>query len=1435
MAAPVITEVVSSNSATIVDENGDFSDWIELHNPGGEPVDLTGWGLTDSPGSPYKWVFPSRILGPGAYLGVWASSKNRAGATGHLHTNFAISAGGESIVLTSPDGTTSDLLEVPALPANTSYGRKPGDWISGFYFETPTPGAANTTPGYPDLATPPQFSKPGGLYTESFPLDISAQAGWTLYYTLDGSEPDPARVGAATNTNRVTRPYSAPLTVASRTGQPNVFSNIPTTAITPSWLPAWRPPAGEVFKGTIVRAMALDQATGRRTKIITRTYFVDPAIQSRYGNLPIVSLVSDYSHLFSSATGIYVPGSTHKGDIAKQNFFKGWVRPASIEFFESGGNPGFTGDFEISIQGSSSVASPQKGLDVIARSELGSNSIPYPLFANANVESQASQHTEFKRFILRSWGSVLSDTAFFADAYQQALAASAGLEIQAYRPAIVFINGEYWGLHEIRESNKNSWYHQARTGISRDDPGFDLLEGGGAMVDEGDAVHWNATMSYINSNNLSNDAVYSQVETRIDVKNFAEYMVHCMYAGKRDWPGQNEAKWRPRTVDGKWRWTQYDMDQGINPFGAPEYDMFQQTLGTASGYGPHVLFAKLMGNSRFRSMFINTYTDWLNSRVLSQVELARFDAMKAELDPFITEYDRRWPSTHNWNGTTLARNILVRRNNVRREQLRARFTLGADRIVTLQTDAAHGSIRCNRMLVNASTPGASASPYPWTGKYFQNQPITLEAIPLEGHEFMGWKVSVNGTVLPPVSAGSPYHSQQPSITLSLTGTTTAEALFRIIPKVDLHVWRFSNAADPLAPESTVGGGALTVTPDGDTSVADTSQGFTSAHLRVNLPIGTVLKWSLPTTGYQSPKLRFITRRSGSGAGTQTLSYTLDGSEWTALPSYSLADADPQLKQFDFSSIPGAADNPAFAVSIGFSATGGGTVGNNRFDDFVLSGVSGGSSGGSPPQIITQPVAATTVVGGSVNFQVTASGTGSLSYQWRFNGEDLPGANGPSHAVSNVASANAGAYQVVVSNGSGSVTSDSAVLSIVESSGFLINGSFEYGFAGWTVSGNLGIDATSPTNGLKHVAMNDINRSPDAVISQTFATVPGQPYTLTFDMGLVSYNNSQQRLQVDLAGTSALGSETFTMARIGTTPVRWETKQIVFTADSAATTLTFRDVSPATNALDLLLDNVRMAGPVPQVLRTLTVESTGTDGVAVTASPADDNGESAGNTDFTRTYPAGTSVEVTAPETSGTFFFKKWRKGGEDFAPTATVTVTMDESVTITAVYAEEPPVITGEPDAVVTGEGGTARFTVTASGAGTLSYQWRFNGDDIVGATSAVYQINGVQLSDAGTYEVVVSSSGGTVTSEPAELTIVTPSLTPTLSGTPGNMTIQFQAVLPGRYFLEWSDNLIDWTPIEEALVETPRLLEFEHDHNEDSPESVGQGLFYRIGFLANP
>ena len=154
------------------------------------------------------------------------------------------------------------------------------------------------------------------------------------------------------------------------------------------------------------------------------------------------------------------------------NYFEDWEKPAHIELFEPGGNLGFSQDAGINVQGGTSPASPQKGLHVIARSEYGENNISYPLFKND--PSKAKTLTEFKRFIIRAWGSLIRG-ALFNDAYAHRLLAKKDLDIQAYQPAVVFINGEYWGLHALRESNKNSWYYQSHYDIDRDNPGYDIL------------------------------------------------------------------------------------------------------------------------------------------------------------------------------------------------------------------------------------------------------------------------------------------------------------------------------------------------------------------------------------------------------------------------------------------------------------------------------------------------------------------------------------------------------------------------------------------------------------------------------------------------------------------------------------------------------------------------------------------------------------------------------------------------------------------------------------------------------------------------------------------------------------------------------------------------------------------------------------------------
>ncbi len=148
---PVISEFMADNKSTLADENGDFSDWIEIHNPAATPFALGGWYLTDTATTLAKWQFPAVTLEPGEFLIVWASGKNRRVPGAPLHTNFSLAKSGEFLALVQPNGTTTEQSFAPKFPAQAtdqSYGAR---FVS-------TPLLAGNSParyGVPTSATDP--------------------------------------------------------------------------------------------------------------------------------------------------------------------------------------------------------------------------------------------------------------------------------------------------------------------------------------------------------------------------------------------------------------------------------------------------------------------------------------------------------------------------------------------------------------------------------------------------------------------------------------------------------------------------------------------------------------------------------------------------------------------------------------------------------------------------------------------------------------------------------------------------------------------------------------------------------------------------------------------------------------------------------------------------------------------------------------------------------------------------------------------------------------------------------------------------------------------------------------------------------------------------------------------------------------------------------
>ena len=722
-----INEFLASNGHINYDPNFmELSDWIELHNKEPFAINLNGYYLTDNLSSPYKWKIEKNLMvEANGYAMIWADGNDVEN-----HTNFKLSKDGEQIGLYSPDGNLIDSIVYNIQKTDISFGRNPNDENEWLYFNTPTPNHPNISRGFSNLIScePPVFSIEGGFYQNNLMVTITSNPNTEVRYTLDCSEP-----------NENSPIYSMPINIYDKSGDPNYFSEIPTNVNPYSWIQPWQSPISTVHKATIVRAKVF-APNKVPSDIATHAYFLGPELSNAYNTLPVISLISDEKHLFSDSSGIYVPGVSYEDRQGTGNYFNDWNRPANITFFDQNGDLQFSQEVEIRTQGRTSQANPQKGLQIIASSKYGKDNIDYPFFKNCS--SKANKLTSLKRFMLRAWGSNWQ-YAMFSDAFAHSIYSKSSLDIQDYKPAVVFINGEYWGLHEIREANKNPYYFQEHYGIDRDRPGIDIIAGGFNKydIDEGDDVHWKNMVDFIINNDLSVGKNYDYLKTQMDIDNFIDYIGHTVYCGKYDWPGQNEAFWRPKTSDGRWKWIQYDMDTSFGLHGGigAEYDMISHVLnGGFNNQGAHPILKSLIVNPDFKNKFINWFMDRFNYEFSYSVTKSTLNNMVDELSPYIDEHRARWALRDdyywlNWYyNIGLINSYLENKQHLLIKHLQKEFNLGTVVPITLHHNKSYGSITLNSLNITDSV---------WGGSYFEDFPIKLTAKSISGYQFDYWEYS----------------------------------------------------------------------------------------------------------------------------------------------------------------------------------------------------------------------------------------------------------------------------------------------------------------------------------------------------------------------------------------------------------------------------------------------------------------------------------------------------------------------------------------------------------------------------------------------------------------------------------------------------------------------------------------------------------------------
>ena len=464
--APVINEVQSTNTG-LADQHGQLLDWVEIHNPDATSFDLSGYYLSDNLANRTKFQFPAgTVIAAGGYLLVWCGNATDGPTTGPYNsgqlraTGFAISSAGEPIVLSATDGTTvvdqfaALVIGTSGTPAvGRSLGRGTGVSFDTLYFYTsPTQGTVNNTSGTEAIPlAAPTFSVNGGIFTNSQSVIISTtETNAVIRYTLDGSDP--------TDSSPV---YSNALTLTSAGNTNTTNSWIPSNKdVELSYAPyydAWTAPNGSVSRINVLRARVF--RTGKApSRITTKSYLVDSAGTNRHA-FPVVSISTTPANLFSDASGIYVPGTnTYATNVVPAgywaNFFQSgsaWERSANVEIYERGGTTLLEGEIGLRINGNTTRLRPRKALRIYNRSSSGGNTwTNTQLFPDKGILS-------WDTFILRASGNDWNQS-LFRDALVSEIASGAGLDRQHSRPIVLYLSGEYWGIHNRRDRIDEPWF-----------------------------------------------------------------------------------------------------------------------------------------------------------------------------------------------------------------------------------------------------------------------------------------------------------------------------------------------------------------------------------------------------------------------------------------------------------------------------------------------------------------------------------------------------------------------------------------------------------------------------------------------------------------------------------------------------------------------------------------------------------------------------------------------------------------------------------------------------------------------------------------------------------------------------------------------------------------------------------------------------------------
>ena len=583
----VINELMQSNVDCIMDDLNEFPDsWVELCNAGTGEVNLGDYRLGITQNADEAWPLPGRVLQPGEHVLVFCDKVGSNTDTG-IHADFRLESGKGGALFLFRGGDVADgLTTLKKQPApNIAYGRKTDGDDEWGYMAEPTPGAPNCGIVYTKVLDSPVFSVEGGVWHEGEEVKVKitvpsdAPAGTVVRFTRDGTEP--------TSSSPV---FTGPIAVNSN---------------------------------TVVRAKLFCEGCLSRPSSV-QSYIFFP--NDRPLTLPVISLVTDPKYLYDEQIGIYVDGA-YQSD--KKNYEFNWQRPANFEFFEEMNQPSVLNQLTgMRSAGGASRQWQRKSLAIKAHKRFGQKHFNYEFFPD-----QRPGVTNYKSILLRNSGNDFNGLYLRDPIVQRTMASHADLDWQAWRPAIVYINGEYTGILNIRERSNADNVYTHYNGLED----IDMFEGL-LTIKEGTMENYSKFKVFYSEEGHTMEE-YSQW---MDCEEFANLMMANIYFDNADFSGGNMVLWRPRAVGGRWRWIAKDMDYTLGYVYNADYNtlawMYDNNFDRARAWANHpsytMLFRRLTQDDDFRRLFSERFAvymgDFLNERGVGAVMEPMYELIKTE-------------------------------------------------------------------------------------------------------------------------------------------------------------------------------------------------------------------------------------------------------------------------------------------------------------------------------------------------------------------------------------------------------------------------------------------------------------------------------------------------------------------------------------------------------------------------------------------------------------------------------------------------------------------------------------------------------------------------------------------------------------------------------------------------------------------------------------